>query len=136
MKLDWAMLATSAEVRDSLAFVLAGGIDTLTTPALPAMFRGAVLVRMLLHPSEIEHPHNLEIKFVDEDGKQLAKLTGQMSVQANPDLPVGWSYPVMVAVNIGNLQLPRAVRYAVDILGDGQYMTTLNLRVKLAAPPA
>ena len=29
MKLDWALLANYAEVRDGLAFVTGGGIDTI-----------------------------------------------------------------------------------------------------------
>jgi len=117
-----------------VAFVLAGGIDTLNVQKLPASFHGAVLVRFLLHPSEIETPHKLEIRFVDADGRILVKLGGDISGVPSPDMPVGWFYPVMASVTIVNMQLPNAGTYACEILGDGTYMTTLNFRVKVVPP--
>jgi len=46
MKLDWALLANYAEVRDGLAFVTGGGIDTIQTPQLPAVLNATILVRL------------------------------------------------------------------------------------------
>ena len=36
MKLDWALLVKYAEVRDGLALVTGGGIDTIRAPQPPA----------------------------------------------------------------------------------------------------
>lgn len=131
MKLDWAMLANYAEVREGLVFVTGGGIDTVHTPQLPALLNATILVRLLLHRTEANKQHSIEIEITDEDGSTVAKVQAGVMVPLNPDTPVGWDIPGMVALNIHGLQLRKEGRYAVEISADGAHLRTLNLRTKV-----
>jgi hypothetical protein len=131
MKLDWAMLADAAQIREGLAFVIGGGIDTVNyqAPASPVL-NATILIRLLFHPTETGAPHTFEVRINDEDGKELARVNGSAIVQQPPDLPVGWEIPSMLALNVFGLALPRDGRYTVEILGDSGHLKTLNFRVR------
>jgi|SRR5215467_10412316 len=131
MKLDWAMLANYAEVRDGLVFVTGGGIDTVQTPKLPAILNATVIVRLLLHRTEANKPHAVEIEIMDEDGRSVAKVQAGVMVHLNPETPVGWDVPSTVALNIHGLQLQNEGRYSVEISADNAHLRTLNLRTKV-----
>ena len=131
MKLDWAMLANYAEVRDGLVFVTGGGIDTVQTPQLPAVLNATILVRLLLHRTEANRQHALELQINDEDGNTVAKVQAAVTVPVNPETPVGWDIPSMVALNIHGLHLAREGRYAIEISADNVHLRTLNLRTKI-----
>jgi hypothetical protein len=135
MTLDWAMIAEAVQVRDGLAFVLAGGIDTVNTDRLPAALHGAVLIRLLLHRTEVERPHVIETRIIDEDGQQMANLHSHVQARPVEGLPLGWDVPVLIAFNIEDLPLPKASRYSIEILGEGIHLKSLNLRVLLKEQP-
>ena len=131
MELDWAMLAETVQVREGLAFVLGGGIDTLTAPQLPVTLNAAVLVRLLLHRTESDRAHVVEARVLDQDGAQLAQLHSHVHAHVGEDLPLGWDVPMLVNFTIANLQLPSATPYSVEVLVDGIHLKSLNLRVRL-----
>jgi hypothetical protein len=124
------MLADAAEVRENLAFVLAGGIDTINAGNLPTVLNAAILVRVLLDESEADKSHDVEIRINDEDGKQLALVRGQFTTSAG-DTPAGWDIPAMFTLTFAGLQLDRAGRYSVEVVEDSQHLKSLNFRVKL-----
>ena len=131
MKLDWAMLANYAEVRDGLVFVTGGGIDTIQTPKLPAVLNATILVRLLLHRTEANKQHSLDLEITDEDGTTVAKVQAGVTVPVFQDVPVGWDIPSMVALNIHGLQLAKEGRYAIEISADNVHLRTLNMRTKV-----
>ncbi len=131
MRLDWAMMAEAVQVREGLAYVLGGGIDTLTTAEVPVGLHASVVIRLLFHRTEIDRQHIVEARVLDEDGNQLVQMHGHFQPRVPEDLPVGWDVPLLVTFPIENLALPRAARYSVEILGDGQHLKSLNLRVRL-----
>lgn len=134
MQLDWAMIAEAVQIREGLAYVLGGGIDTITASDLPATLTATLLVRLLLHRTETGRPHVIEARILDEDGHQLAQMHGHAQPQLPDNLPVGWEVPVMLTFPIHQLKLPRSARYSVEILGDGLHLKGLNFRVQLATP--
>lgn len=134
MQLDWAMIAEAVQVRDGLAYVLGGGFDTVISGQLPASLQGAVVVRLLLHRTEADRQHAVEVRVLDEDGEELLRLHGHFQPRVPDDLPLGWDIPLLVTFSIGNLSLPQEARYSLEILGDGTHLKSLNLRVKLLAP--
>ena len=136
MQLDWAMMAEAVQVRDGLAYVLGGGFDTVVAGQLPAALHGAVAVRLLLHRTEADREHAVEVRILDEDGAELQRLHGHFQPRVPDDLPLGWDIPLLVTFPIPHLALPRAARYSVEILGDGTHLKSLNLRVRLIASAA
>lgn len=135
MKLDWAILADAGQVREGLAFVMGGGIDTVNATQTPAALNATLLIRLLLHKTETGRPHQIELRFADEDGNELGKVNADFNVADNPDVPVGWDHSAMFALNIHGMPLQKWGRYSVDILADGNHLRTLNLRLKQVALP-
>jgi uncharacterized protein DUF6941 len=133
MQLDWAIIAEAVQIREGLAYILGGGIDTITVANLPASLNAGVLVRLQLHRTETDRQHVIEVRILDEDGRQLAQMHGHAQPPTPEDLPVGWDVPVMVNFPIHNLALPRAARYSIEVLGDGLHLKSLNFRVRLLA---
>ena len=130
MKLDWVILANHAESANGLTYISGAGIDTMRTTHLPTQFVGGIALRLKVHPTEIESTHKLEIRFVTEDGKDVARLNADIPpINKEPDLPKGWDYHVMFATNVV-MQLQSAGEYSIHIFADGQYLSTLPLRVK------
>jgi hypothetical protein len=132
VQLEWAILAEAVQIREGLAYVLGGGIDTVTAAELPATLTASLLLRLNLHRTEIERQHLVEARILDEDGRQLAQLHSHAQPRLPDELPVGWEVPVMMNFPIHDLQLPRASQYSVEILGDGLHLKSLNFRVRLA----
>lgn len=134
MKVDWAMLADSAEVRDGLAFILGGAFDTVTVQDLPARFQGCVIARLTATISESRHQHAVEIVVLGEDGEELTRVQGGLAIAARPQgLPVGWDQGLLIAVKLDGLVLPRLGVHRVDINLDGTTAANLNFRV--VSPP-
>jgi hypothetical protein len=72
-----------------LAFVTGRGIDTVQTPQLPAVLNATNLVRLLLHRTETNKQHSLDLEITDEDGSMIAKVQAGVTVALNTDLPIG-----------------------------------------------
>jgi hypothetical protein len=136
VKLDFALLANHAEIQNNLAFVSGGGIDTINTPRVPAPFVGAILLRFLMHPAEADRLHDIEVKFLSEDGSLIAGLKGQVGTEANPEdpMPKGWHYPVMMAFNLTGLKLKTVGHYSVEIFADNAHVGSLPFRVRIVPP--
>lgn len=131
MKLDWALLADSAQVRGGLAFVLGGGIDTVRSDSVPFELEAAVLVRLLLHRTEAETDHVVEVRVLDEDGRELFADHRHVHAHVPPDLPVGWDIPVQVVFAVRGVSLSREALYSVEVLGDRAHLKSLPLRLQL-----
>ena len=134
MQLDWAMMAEAVQVRDGLAYVLGGGFDTVTTGQLPAALHGAMLIRLLFHRTEADRQHAIEARILDEDGGELLRLHGHYQPRVPDDLPLGWDIPLLVTFAVPHTELPRASQYSIAILGNGNHLKSLNLRVRLLQP--
>lgn len=132
MRLDWAMLANHSEVQNGLAYISGAGIDTVNTRALPAAFNGSIVLRVALHPTEIDRVHTLEIRIIGGDGAEVARMQGQLPPQQrNADMPLGWTYKAILCLNIVGMRLNTEGEYSVEILADGPHLASLPFRVRL-----
>jgi hypothetical protein len=127
------MLADSAQIRDGLVFVLGGGIDTIVVAQVPAQINASVVVRLMLHRTEADSPHVVELRILDEDGGQLAQLQGQVKTQVPPAHPRAWDIPLTAVFGLQGLAVPRAGLYSAELLADGAHMRTLNFQVLMSA---
>ncbi len=128
--LDFAFLADSAEAEPGRKFyVLGGGVDVISGPATPLVHPHlSLLMRFLVHPAELGRAHRLEVKLVDADGGELAKLEGEL--EAGIGAPAGRPAAVNVVINMANTRFERAGDYAVEILMNDQHQKSLPLRVQ------
>jgi hypothetical protein len=132
-ELDFAFLADAAEAEPGRKFyVLGGGIDVIAGQALPLVHPTMSLVmRFLVHPSELGRGHHLEVRLVDADGGELAKIEGDMEAggTAQPGRPVS----VNVVINLANTRFEKAGDYSVEILMNNQHQKSLPLRIQTPA---
>jgi len=135
MNLDWALLANHAEVQNGLVYINGGSIDTVNVQQLPAAFVGALVVRFTLHPTEVDRPHQIEIRCVTEDGQTIAQIGAELKAARSTDMPTGWQYGAVMAFNFGGLPLPRIGHYSFEILADNMHLKSLAFRVR-TLPPA
>jgi hypothetical protein len=129
--LDFAFLADAAEAEPGRKFyVLGGGIDVIAGQQVPLVHpHMALLMRFLVHPTELGRPHQLEIRLVDADGGELARLEGALEAggQATP----GRHVAVNVVINMANTRFERGGDYSVDILMNNQHQKSIALRVQI-----
>lgn len=134
-RLDFAFLADAAEAEPGRKFyVLGGGIDSIGAPTFPTVHPHMSLVlRLLVHPMEADRAHSLDIRLIDSDGGELARIGG--SFQAHPPEPVGREIPMNLVLNLVNTRFERSGDYSVEILVDDQHAQSLPLRLHEIPPP-
>jgi len=134
-KLDFAFLADAAEAEPGRKFyVLGGGVDSIGAPSFPVVHPHlALLIRLLVHPTEAERPHALEIHLIDSDGGELAKMEGNFS--AGPGGPPGRELPMNISLGLTNIRFERAGDYSIELLVDNQHVKSLPLRVYAVPQP-
>jgi hypothetical protein len=126
MRIDTALLCDAATVRGGLLNVLGGGITEAERPEFPAPLAMTLALRVQMHPTEMDRPHELEILLQDEDGKVATRA--KIGIQAPPDIavPVGeqvtlaipWNFPMQPA-------LPHEGRYSFEVLIDGVHQVSV-----------
>ncbi|MGZ4121424.1 MAG: DUF6941 family protein [Actinomycetota bacterium] len=136
-QLDFAFLADAAEAEPGRKFyVLGGGVDSIGAHAFPVVHAHlALLIRLLVHPTEAERPHTMEIRLIDSDGGELVKLEGNFSAQAG-GVQSGRELPMNVSLQLANTRFERPGDYSIEIMINNQHMKSLPLRLYVVPPPA
>ena len=134
-KLDFAFLADAAEAQPGRKFyVLGGGIDSIGAPGFPVVHPMISLVlRVLIHPAEVDRTHTNEIKLMDADGAQLAHIDGNLS--ASPNETTGREIPMPMVLNFMSTRFEAPGDYSIEILMNNQHMKSIPLRVHAVERP-
>ncbi|MHB8512812.1 MAG: DUF6941 family protein [Actinomycetota bacterium] len=127
--LDFAMLADAAEAEPGRKlYVLGGGIDQIAGPQFPLVHpHMALVMRWLLTGAEMNMRHHLEVRLVDADGKELAKIEGDIETAGMP--PPGQSASVNMVINMANTRFERPGDYAFDLLMNNEHAKSQPLRI-------
>ncbi|MBI4677917.1 MAG: hypothetical protein HY748_10075 [Elusimicrobia bacterium] len=136
MEIDFAFLADCAEVNQGKMSVLGGAFDTIWVEKLPAIHpRLSFVLRLVLSPSEMGRKHSLEINIVDEDGKRIATVGGELSVGSrSPDLPAGWRQGFLSVMNFQHLTFTKFGNYCFEIVANNSSLKSVALRVAQRVP--
>ena len=104
MRLDYAFFADSAAIpQDGKVYVLGGGFSQLTLAQLPGRYAFAVVAGFRFDSSDVGHTHQVELRFVDADGK-LVIPPSSLQFQAGGTPPVEdreWSVPTVTFISPG-----------------------------------
>lgn len=135
-KLDFALIAEYVRVEQNLAYLIAGGIDLITTSLddLPTGINIGLMLRVSFDRTECGRPHRVEVVFQDEDGDRLSHLTTTGTPTWNEQWPVHWKCKEMFGFN---LPLPIA-RYGVHecvILINDSHAKTIQFFIAEEIPP-
>ncbi|HEV2685196.1 MAG TPA: hypothetical protein VGW79_01025 [Actinomycetota bacterium] len=133
-KLDFAFLADAAEAEPGKKFyVLGGGVDSIGAQAFPVVHPHlALLIRVLIHPTESERAHTLEIRLIDDDGHELARMEGNFQAAGGPP---GREMPMNISLALSNIRFERHGDYSIELLLDNQHVKSLPLRIYQVEQP-
>lgn len=134
MRVDCALLCDAATVREGLLHVLGGGVTRLARPGFPARVAPlALAVRILVHPTEADRQHHLEVRLQGADGEEVAKVNVDFGVSDPGDLEPGEEVPVPLPLNLPpELTLAGAGRYSFELLIDGVHRGSVPFAARLA----
>lgn len=127
MQVDCALLCDAATVREGLLHILGGGVTRVNRPGFPANIAPLTLaLRIVLHPTEADRPHTVEVRLQGADGEQGANFEVQFGVADTRHLEAGENVSVPLPLAMPpNLALPQAGRYSFEILIDGNHQKTV-----------
>jgi hypothetical protein len=136
VRVDCALLADAATVREGLLHILGGGLSYANRTEFPAPMLMCVGLRILVHPTEIESVHVVRVIVLDADGHQIDEATMGFNpppeeVRAAAVPGEEWSLPL--ALNLYGVQLPHAGGYSVEVLIDNNHHASLGFRAQ--TPP-
>lgn len=136
MRIDCALLCDAATVREGLLHVLGGGVTRINRPGFPTPLSPLSLaMRVLVHPTEADRMHKMQVRLLDEDGAEIARFdlefgvgdTGQLEAGEEVSLPL----PLTIPPNVG---LEKAGRYSFEILIDGNHQASIPFIAKHTPP--
>lgn len=131
MVVDFAFLADSAEVVNGKIYVMGGAFDTVWTKQVPIVHPHLTFIlRLIFDVAEIGRKHKLEIQIMDEDGKIMGNVGGDVEIPAkNPNIPKGWQQPYIAVLNFQNLNFSKFGSYSFNILVNNSSLKSIPLRV-------
>lgn len=130
MQVDFAFLADAAEAVNGKLYVVGGAIDTFWAANLPLICQKLSLVMKLeFSAAELDSAHEIKIHLIDEDGKSLATIGGNLELKRSPNLPKGWLQGMLTVLNFGNLKFDQFGDYSFEIMVNNTSLKSLKLRV-------
>jgi hypothetical protein len=90
LQLDYALLCDYVRGEGSVAHVIAAGIDTIYRPEVPTVANFGLLAHFTFTDEDLGQEHRLELQLADQEGQQVARITGTPPLQPVPGLPEGW----------------------------------------------
>lgn len=130
MEVDFVFLADAAEVTQGKLYVMGGAFDTIWTSNIPVAHpRLSLVMRLLFTPAEVGRKHTVEINLMDEDGKGIAKVGGDLEIGQNPNLPKGWRQGFLTVLNFASLKFEKFGDYSFEIVVNNFSVKSIALRV-------
>lgn len=137
MKLDWAILSNAAETNNGLTYMLGAGWDVANRPQYPAPFMGTLTIRLLMTKQETLHAHKVQVELVDEDGHSVMPplaIETPAGLPVPPGLAPGQPINQIFNFNFGNVMIPKAGTYTLEVMVDGASVKSLPCVFKQAQP--
>jgi hypothetical protein len=130
VRIDCALLCDAATVREGLLHVLGGGVTRVNRPGYPAPLAPLCLaVRILVHPTETDSTHQLDVRLQDEDGQEVAKVDVQFGVNDPGRNEPGEELSVPLPLNMPpQVGLPHPGGYSFELLINGIHQTSVPFR--------
>lgn len=141
-----AFLADSVVVAESKLYVQGAGWDTVFSPTYPARHSRlglGVIIRVPWSATNTMHSFSASIQNEDGaplvlmappegvDGLTVTEVGGQFNLGRPPQLTIGETQIVPLALNLDALTLPSAGFYSVVIMIDGREVKRIPLKLKL-----
>ena len=127
-ELDFMIISDFVRTDNGVLHIVAGGIDTIYTPAVPAVRSIGIGLRLEMSKWELTEDHQLRIIFQGTDGARIAEVDAAIPANSAPPAPAGRKTGVMAALNMP-LPLPGYGDYSLELLVDGNEKKTKAIHV-------
>lgn len=130
MNLEFAFLADSAQIVNGKFYTLGGGIDRIKAPVFPCTYPVLSLAMLfLVHPTECEKDHILQVGFVDADGKKIRNEDQFLfNIPKDPKSPTRVQlFPF--AITFTQVVFPKRGFYEIQMTMDARHLKTLSLEL-------
>jgi hypothetical protein len=135
MRIDCALLCDAATVREGLLHVLGGGISRAGRPQYPAPAGLTLALRILIHPTEADREHQLDVRLQGEDGQDVAAVSITFAVSNAVELEPGEQASLPLPLPLpAEVLLPAPGRYSFELLIDGIHQTSVPF-IATTTPP-
>lgn len=139
MDVEFLILADAAEVVGGKLYMIGGGWEVLNiNSAFPAQRAFAIALGLSVPWNETNQRHNIAVEISDEDGKQAAKMGGQLEVGRPAGLPAGQPQLFIIAMS-GVLAVRKPGNFVIVARIEDQEAKRVHFRIVpgpgVAAPP-
>ncbi len=101
MRVEWIIMADSAEVVNSKLYLMGGGWDRLVVnQVFPVQQLISIAVSFSVGWDETNIPQTMEVEVKDEEGNQLAKVQGQIEAGRPRGITPGQAQRVQLAFKL------------------------------------
>jgi hypothetical protein len=125
MRIDCALLCDAVTIREGLLHILGGGITRLARPEFPAPLNVALAVRIMVHPTECDRDHTLQVRLVDADGHEVGRLDAGFAIREPGDARPGEELAIAIPVSVHALPLPTAGAFSFELLIDQMHQVSV-----------
>ena len=130
MEVDFAFLADAAEAVNGKIYVVGGAFDTIWAANVPVVYpRLSLVMRLMFTPAEVGRKHKIEINLLEEDGKRMASVGGDLEIGQNPEVPKGWRQGFLTSLNFANLKFEKLGDYSFEIVVNNSSLKSVPLRI-------
>lgn len=130
MRIDCALLCDAATVREGLLHILGGGVTRAGRVQFPAPIELTLALRVLIHPTEADESHRLEVRLQDADGGPIAGFEIEFEADSErADLDPGEHLSMPLPLKPPpQVQLPKPGQYSFEVLVDGIHQVSVPFR--------
>lgn len=130
MEVDFAFLADAAEAVNGKIYVVGGAFDTIWASNVPVVYpRLSLVMRLMFTPAEVGRKHKIEINLMEEDGKRMTSVGGDLEIGQNPEVPKGWRQGFLTSLNFANLKFEKLGDYGFEIVVNNSSLKSVPLRI-------
>jgi len=82
-------------------------------------------MRFMVHPTEAQQQHNVEIVLLNADGQEVVRIPGGFNITDIAALAPGEEAAVNFPVIVNNVVIPAAGAYSFELLNDGIHQVSV-----------
>ena len=131
MKLDMALLCDAVSIREGLIHILGGGVTRIWTEQFPTAINATLALRILVAPEQAGESHAIKLVVRGPEGDDLGTFNLDFGVNPGELSPGVDSVPVPLAIPMGQVALPEAGQYRVEVVIDDETVYTVPVEAAL-----
>lgn len=132
-ELDFMIVSDYVRAENGVLHMIAGGVDTITVRAVPAVRSVGIGLRLKLSREEVAEDHTLRLIFYGTDGARIAEIGADIPARSETSgVPAGRKVGVVAALNM-SLPLPAYGDYALVLFVNGDHKKEIPIYVVSSA---